>query len=220
MFFKKDFFKQEPDPVEIEAPEEVLPEAEEVSVDEIFEEKLSPINKTTIGKGIVFNGNFSGKDPIEINGTIKGDISTTRGLTVSESGSYKGNANVAEFESNGSVEGNVFCENLSVLGENSVMDGRLYTVYLSTKQGSSFSGTLEMCSAEKQKQLKDKIVPAAPVLDVFADEADKNDVSDAAEEDLHEEGSVPAEENDDILNLPGKIDIPDFFDLSFPEEKK
>ncbi len=112
------------------------------------EKELDPAPATVIGKGITFYGDFTGEDPIVINGSLRGDISTKGSLTISEDGSYTGNAKVSDLESNGKIRGNIVCGNQSVLGEKSAMKGHLVTSYLTSKTGSSFIGQLDMTNPQ------------------------------------------------------------------------
>lgn len=168
MFFnkKKDNLEQEPAVVEVPQVQEPAPEPEELLLPE--EKKPSvftPAETTVIGKGLVFHGNFSGEDPIIVNGSIQGDITTTSKLTVSTGGSYYGNANVADLETNGTIEGNLVCDNFSLMCEESVMNGTLSTKYMETKHGSVFTGSLTMTGTGNAPAKPMEPVPSAPVLE-------------------------------------------------------
>ena len=161
MFFNK---KKTEEPVQSQAP--VVKAEEPVKEEEKKPEpkKLTPADTTIIGKGIVFYGDFTGDDPIVINGSIKGDIATTSSLTISEDGTYTGNAQVADLESNGRIKGNINCENLSVLGEKSAMKGHLVTSYLTSKTGSTFIGQLDMTNPQTPEDSEEEDAEPAPVF--------------------------------------------------------
>ena len=161
MFFNK---KKTEEPVQPQAP--VVKAEEPVKEEEKKPEpkKLTPADTTIIGKGIVFYGDFTGDDPIVINGSIKGDIATTSSLTISEDGTYTGNAQVADLESNGRIKGNINCENLSVLGEKSAMKGHLVTSYLTSKTGSTFIGQLDMTNPQTPEDSEEEDAEPAPVF--------------------------------------------------------
>ena len=51
-----------------------------------------PMPSTVIGKGVVVVGNFDSKEPIEVLGTIRGNIRSTSSVTISKNGSLIGEA--------------------------------------------------------------------------------------------------------------------------------
>ncbi|MCF0150859.1 MAG: polymer-forming cytoskeletal protein [Firmicutes bacterium] len=164
MFFNNNKKKDLSDPIYvqpqellIEEPDELLPEEAGSRQPDVF----TPCEQTVIGRGLVFHGNFSGDDPIIINGRIEGDIDTSCKLTVSTGGSYHGNAKVANLDTDGTIEGNLVCDNFSLLGENSVMSGSLATKFMETRQGSTFSGNLSMTGTTAEKKPSEEPAPQA-----------------------------------------------------------
>ncbi len=140
--FKKSFVpapKQEP---------EIINEPEPVPEKPVkpapLPQKFEPIRKTTIGKGITFVGNFDTKDPMELNGSILGDVNSTNTVEVSTSGSYKGNASLQNLILSGDAEGVVDCEDLTKLSSTAKMVGKLTTARLVTDDGSSFLGDMKL----------------------------------------------------------------------------
>ncbi|MBR0138910.1 MAG: polymer-forming cytoskeletal protein [Firmicutes bacterium] len=144
----------------VTAPEPAAPVEEAKPVKVKKEKELDPAPATVIGKGITFYGDFTGEDPIVINGSLRGDISTKGSLTISEDGSYTGNAKVSDLESNGRIRGNIVCDNQSVLGEKSAMKGHLVTSYLTSKTGSSFIGQLDMTNPQTPEDDEEEEAPA------------------------------------------------------------
>ena len=152
--------------------EEKEPELEPVIVEEPPKKRVfEPIHKTMIGEGITLCGNFFANDAMEIRGTVEGDISATKSVTIFENGKLDGNADVAALIVNGIVEGNVNCDGLAVFTETGKMEGDLKTRQLRTDEGSAFTGTLKLDLGSKAQ--------AAPAIDL----SEEGDVA-VTEEDL------------------------------------
>ena len=106
--------------------EEPVPEVKE-EVKEIIEEKAPevfvPADKTVIGSGIIMVGNFDTKDPVEINGTVRGNIRSTKSVSISKTGSLVGEAALGSLKLAGRIEGTVLCSAETVIA--STFEGRL-----------------------------------------------------------------------------------------------
>lgn len=180
MFFGKK--NQTPVPPVKEAAEpadDVKNEAEQGADD-----KLSPVNRTIIGKGITFEGDFESEDPIKLNGTIKGDIESSNSVHISRDGSYFGNASMRDLHVDGHVDGKIKCEDIATFTNTATMTGDLVTARLKTDEGSGFSGSLKL------KLLKAK--KAEPKDDFsLSREADAK-LADS----LAKEGDIPVSEAD------------------------
>ncbi len=137
MFFSRK--EKEPEPI-IREPEPVV-EPEPVKPKE---PDYSPMRKTIIGSGITFFGNFETSDPIELNGTIKGDINSDAAITISEGAEYYGNANMNQLTVSGIIEGDIKCSDLSTFTSTAQMTGDLKTAYLVTDKGSNIHGNLSL----------------------------------------------------------------------------
>lgn len=137
MFFNRK--EKEPEPI-VREPEPVA-EPEPVKPKE---PDYSPMRKTIIGSGITFFGNFETSDPIELNGTIKGDINSDAAITISEGAEYYGNANMNQLTVSGIIEGDIKCSDLSTFTSTAQMTGDLKTAYLVTDKGSNIHGNLSL----------------------------------------------------------------------------
>lgn len=151
MFGKK---KEQPAPIVIEnnkpAEEPVVPEIPAEPEKPVF----VPAAKTTIGKGITMVGNFDTKDPVEINGIVRGNIRSTSSLEISENGSLYGEAALSSMTIRGRVDGSVLCSNSAEFTSTGSMKGNLSTGTLKTADGAVFEGKLNM--------LPKKPAPKAP----------------------------------------------------------
>ena len=183
-FFKKPQ-TQPVAPVIKDVPEEpVVIEKEPEKKPDVF----VPMYQTKIGKGITFYGNFEAKDPIELNGSIRGDIDSTDKISISETGSYYGNAKMHELHVDGVVEGTILCEDLASFTGTSRMDGKLTTARLRTDDGSGMTAELQIKPAGKSAAAQPAPVAAQPA------EAPAEPAADLAS--LAEEGDVPVTEED------------------------
>ncbi len=154
MFFNRK--KEEPVAPVIE-PAVQAPEEPELPKEPVY----SPMKKTIIGSGITFYGDFETSDPIELNGTIKGDINSDAAITIAEGAKYYGNANMNQLTVSGIIEGDIQCTDLSTFTSTAQMTGELRTAYLITDKGSNIHGNLSL----------EKPAPkaAAPVMEPESD---------------------------------------------------
>lgn len=135
------FSKKKPEP-EPQAPVTEVPEVKEP--EEKAPEKILPLRRTTIGRGITFYGNFETEDPMEINGSVMGDIHSSALIRVTEGASLKGDADMKDLDSQGRIDGNLVVSERSSFSPTAVTDGTLLTRYLKTEDGSEFLGELKL----------------------------------------------------------------------------
>ena len=128
----------------------------------VIEEKKTEVqvNKTVIGPGITMVGDFSGSDPIFVEGTLKGTITAAGNVHVTKTGQLLGEGKAASFEIDGYVDGNIDCKESVSFSNTGKMKGTLSTVRLKTDDGSNFEGTLNLKKAQ-----------AAPAATVVTDTA-------------------------------------------------
>ncbi len=92
---------------------------------------------------------------MEINGSVQGNIRSTTDIEISETGSYKGDASMANLVLSGTADGTVDCEDLTKLTSTGNMVGNLSASRLITEEGSNFGGNLQLVSAKAQQLAKD-----------------------------------------------------------------
>ena len=200
LFGKK---KEEPavQPVqEIPEPQPQEPEVKEP-------EKFVPMGRTMIGSGITFFGNFETEDPMEINGTLVGNIKSSSSVNVAEGAKLHGDAEMKELESHGNIDGNIVVSGLSTFSETAVTDGTLSTRFLDSKHGSAFLGKLDLSGNRTAKAAEaplpnsfeepsfdaDAFAQAAEELQGFVSESPAQGEDAPAESfDWHPEGSENA----------------------------
>jgi len=107
---------------------------------------------TKIGKGIVMVGDFEGSEPIEVNGTIEGNIVSSSVVHVSKDGIIKGTGKIQNINVSGTLDGDFTCENAANFTSSGTMKGKLTTKELVTETGTSFCGTLNLMANIQEKQ--------------------------------------------------------------------
>ena len=108
------------------------------------EPKPEPVPTTVIGKGVVVVGNFDAKEPIEVLGTIRGNIRSTSKVCIRKNGSLIGEAALKTLDLEGRVEGTVICSDETFIRSTGALKGNLSTASLRTDEGSAFEGKLNM----------------------------------------------------------------------------
>ncbi len=143
--------KKEPDPPVITEEEAKKFEAPEVKEPEPQPVKpvFTPAATTKIGEGITMIGNFDTKDPVEINGTLRGNIRSTSSVTISKNGSLIGEAALDSMKVDGRIDGTVLCNASAVFTSTGSMKGNLSTGTLKTDDGAVFEGKLNMLPPKK-----------------------------------------------------------------------
>ena len=136
--------RREPDPPEITEEEVKKFEAPEVKKPEPVKPAFTPAAATKIGEGITMIGNFDTKDPVEINGTLRGNIRSTSSVAISKNGSLIGEAALDSMKVDGRIDGTVLCNASAVFTSTGSMKGNLSTGTLRTDAGSNFEGKLNM----------------------------------------------------------------------------
>ena len=124
--------------------EEYQPPVAEAPVQDVVQPKPEPVPTTVIGKGVIVVGNFDAKEPIEVLGTIRGNIRSTSSVSIKENGSLVGEAALKSLDLEGRIEGTVLCSDETVIRSTGALKGNLSTASLRTDEGSAFEGKLNM----------------------------------------------------------------------------
>jgi len=124
----------------------------EEKVEEVVVEKVKvfqPASVTTIADGVEMVGDFVSSDPIEISGSIKGNIVSDKNLHICKGGKLLGDARVSNLNVDGKINGSIIVEGLTSLSDTAEMKGSLQTAKFSSTPGSIFEGTFTMSLARK-----------------------------------------------------------------------
>ena len=109
------------------------------------------IGGTIIGEGMTFVGDFVSEENMIIHGSVKGDISSTTSVSLSEGGYHTDKISAKDVIISGKAESEVNCRNVATLSETGVFKGKMDTLYLDAEHGSSFEGTLTLKKEEAPK---------------------------------------------------------------------
>jgi cytoskeletal protein CcmA (bactofilin family) len=106
-----------------------------------------------IGKSIVFKGDLSGDEDLQIDGHVEGGIQlVNHQLTIAESGRVQAQLYAKEVVIVGQVIGNVTAtERVEILATGSV-EGDIHTPRLIVAEGAVLSGAIEMTKSEPETQ--------------------------------------------------------------------
>ncbi|AFL68167.1 bactofilin family protein [Sulfurospirillum barnesii] len=103
-----------------------------------------------------FEGSIRSKEPLKIQGEIKGDIFCDTSVWIESKGYVFGEIHAKEVIVQGICEGNIFCENLIIKTYGS-FKGNVKSTWLSMETKARFEGQRTLCMTEdktSQKQRK------------------------------------------------------------------
>ena len=155
--------RREPDPPEITEEEVKKFEEPEVKKPEPVKPVFKPAAATKIGEGITMIGNFDTKDPVEINGILRGNIRSTSSVAISKNGALIGEAALDSMKVDGRIDGTVLCNASAVFTSTGSMKGNLSTGTLKTDDGAVFEGKLNMLPPKKAAP-KPPVQESKPVI--------------------------------------------------------
>ena len=99
---------------------------------------------TIIGQNGDFEGKFTVKHSVRIDGRMKGNITTTETVTIGNAGQVEGDIVARDVIIGGKVSGSIKAEGKVTLEESSVFTGELKTKKLVIVEGAVFNGATEM----------------------------------------------------------------------------
>ena len=115
----------------------------------------APKVSTVIGEGTVISGDLVFRGGLHLDGTVKGDISSSEGdevtLTVSEKGEVNGDVRVTHMILNGTVIGDVYVTGRVELAPQARVTGSLYYNLLEMAMGAEVNGQLIHTDGEPKK---------------------------------------------------------------------
>lgn len=103
-----------------------------------------PVERSLIGKALVFKGEVSGGQDLTVNGQLEGAVSLSgHTVTVGREGRVLGDIRARVIRIEGRVQGNLQGEELVFLGPSGVVHGDLTTVRVSMEEGCFFRGQVQ-----------------------------------------------------------------------------
>ncbi|MDE0885740.1 MAG: polymer-forming cytoskeletal protein [Myxococcota bacterium] len=104
----------------------------------------------TIGKSIIFKGELSGSEDLEVNGTVEGDVKLPNNtLTVGQTGHVKASISAKSILVVGRVTGDVAATERIEIEASGIVEGDLRAPRLLVKEGAVMNGSVEMTAASK-----------------------------------------------------------------------
>ncbi len=124
----------------------------------------SPNRLNTFVEGTRIIGSVNSESNIRIDGDIEGDVFSAGKVVVGENGTVKGNLNCNEAEVLGKLEGDLRVDQLLVLREKSLIHGNIRTNRILVEEGAQFFGNCEVGGKvpEKKKQKPTVVVNDNP----------------------------------------------------------
>jgi len=106
-------------------------------------------NVATIGKSIVFKGDLSGDEDLQIDGLVDGGIQlANHQLTVGDTGRAQAQLYAKSVVVIGQVTGNITATELVELQSSAIVEGDIHTPRLVIADGAVLNGTVEMTKAQ------------------------------------------------------------------------
>ncbi len=104
----------------------------------------------TIGKSIIFKGELSGSEDLEVNGTVEGDVKLPDNtLIVGQTGHVKASIAAKSILIVGKVTGDVSATDRIEIEASGIVEGDLRAPRLLVQEGAVMNGSVEMTGASK-----------------------------------------------------------------------
>lgn len=100
--------------------------------------------RTVIASGVVIEGSLSAEGDVQIDGTVKGDVSTKTTLVVGGKAVVEGNISSQNADIAGKVNGTVKTAGMVTIRSTSAIVGDVITKDLNVEPGSSFQGRFQV----------------------------------------------------------------------------
>lgn len=116
----------------------------------------------TIGQSIVFKGELTGDEDLEIDGQVDGDVNlTNHALTIGANGRLKAEVNAKTIIVIGQVKGNLTATERIEIQATGVVEGDLRAPRLNVQEGAVLNGSIDMSSGAAAAAKKTEAPPAA-----------------------------------------------------------
>jgi len=112
----------------------------------------APMEQATIGRSLVIKGEVTGSESLYIDGRIEGTVNIAENrVTIGRNGVVNANVSAREVVIMGKVTGNIQCtDRLDIRGEGT-LTGDVITQRISVEDGAVLKGSVQVRSAEQQK---------------------------------------------------------------------
>ena len=100
--------------------------------------------KLLIGRDIVLSGEISACEKLVVEGCVETNISACREIEITETGTFKGEAEIDIAEVSGAFEGNICAKNLLIVRSTGSITGKVRVSQLEVERGGEISGEIEI----------------------------------------------------------------------------
>ena len=100
--------------------------------------------KLLIGRDIVLSGEISACEKLVVEGCVETNISACREIEITETGTFKGEAEIDIAEVSGAFEGNICAKNLLIVRSTGSITGKVRVRQLEVERGGEISGEIEI----------------------------------------------------------------------------
>jgi len=100
--------------------------------------------KLLIGREIVLSGEISACEKLVVEGCVETNISACREIEITETGTFKGEAEIDIAEISGAFEGNICAQNLLIVRSTGRITGKIRVRQLEVERGGEISGEIEI----------------------------------------------------------------------------
>ena len=100
--------------------------------------------KLLIGREIVLSGEISACEKLVVEGCVETNISACREIEITETGTFKGEAEIDIAEISGAFEGNICAQNLLIVRSTGRITGKIRARQLEVERGGEISGEIEI----------------------------------------------------------------------------
>jgi len=109
----------------------------------------------TIGKSIIFKGELTGSEDLEVNGTVEGDIKLPDNtLTIGQTGRAMASVSAKAILIVGKIEGNVTATERIEIEASGIVNGDLRAPRLLVQEGAVMNGSVEMTATKPAEASK------------------------------------------------------------------
>ena len=100
--------------------------------------------KLLIGRDIVLSGEISACEKLVVEGFVETNISACREIEITETGTFKGEAEIDIAEISGAFEGDICAQNLLIVRSTGRITGKIRVRQLEVERGGEISGEIEI----------------------------------------------------------------------------
>ncbi|MEX2593363.1 MAG: polymer-forming cytoskeletal protein [Anditalea sp.] len=122
------------------------------------EELINADSTSFFAKGFRLVGNIDANSDIRIEGTVEGNIKTSKKVIIGTTGSVIGNVNATNISLMGEVSGDIYISGLAKIGETAKINGTITADKLQIEPGSIIEAEIKRFSASTNEKPVNKAV--------------------------------------------------------------